>query len=119
MSYCRFGPNSDVYAFCYEGEGFVVQVARNRTPDLDDKQSDTMSVSQMWQWLQENAQPIGGRCDGEEFILATPVDLVEKLRDLMALGYRVEPSTWANIEREHPGASLGLARLSGRAPQVH
>lgn len=116
MSYCRIGENSDVYAFS-DGTSFVVQVARNRSDALDEDAADAMPASDLWQWLQEHSHPIGGRCDGEEFVLNTPAELVEKLRDLLALGYRVEPSTWATIESAHPGTVPGFALAARRAMQ--
>ena len=121
MSFCRVGTQSDIHAF-EEGTGrFVVQVARNRHAPLTEAQEDAMTAAQMWDWLQANSQPIGGRCDGEQFELATPGALVDKLRDLLVLGYQVEPETWANIERDYPGVVPGalLPTVRRHAPMPH
>lgn len=104
MSFCRIGDESDIHAFEEKDGCFTVQVARNRHEKLTDAQEDAMSLLQMHQWLQENSRPIGGRCDGEEFRLGSAIELVDKLRDLLALGYRMDRETWGNIERDYPGS---------------
>lgn len=102
MSYCRLSDDSDVSAVSTDTGTFIVLVAAVRTPNLPDATTDAMIAPQLWDWMQDNAVPIGGRYDGEVVELDSPQALVNKLRDLLVLGYRVPPSAWEAIYADHP-----------------
>lgn len=111
MSYCRLTDTSDVYAYQDDLRGFLVLVGNSRLPALPDDQADAMTMPEFRDWLRGNMKPIGGRFDGKTFEEKTPHALFCRLRDLLSVGYRVEPDTWVHIHRHHPELGLDAAGL--------
>lgn len=83
MSYCRFGPDSDVYCYKNVFGGYTVIVAT---------------------FKQNLEELIGLPHDGETFNVKTLKELKAKLNHLKKLGYLVPDAAFQRIKRElkHP-----------------
>lgn len=89
MSYCRYGPESDVY--CYHTttlprskSAYVTHVARMRTADDGEPDADLIGLPH----------------DGETFVDESLGMFKERLLWLRKIGYLVPPSALDRIKRE-------------------
>lgn len=109
MSYCRFGPKSDLYA--YEGEyGYVLHVARSRftepekIPDIDyghgTKRFSRSYAKHMAALRVAQRAPIDLPFDGQSLIFETLSDMLWAILDLQDLGYRIEEAALNGIREE-------------------
>lgn len=115
MTYCTMTDFSDIYAFEAAPGCFRVMVAHGRLPYLPEHQADQMCVEEYREWARAQMKPIGGRCDGMSFREGSAHALFCRLRDLLALGYRVDPKVWEELQRCHP--ELGLeGKWAGPVP---
>lgn len=105
MSYARFSPTSDVYAYESE-EGFVVYVAKTRPINVEEVfgvyehpikhvvKKDSQDLLEFMRDFNEKSSRlqydvIGLSCDGKSFLLETEEDMLECLKGLHEYGYRV------------------------------
>lgn len=117
MSYCRWGPESDVY--CYPSiEGYVVMVAELRQIGADSSEARALweeaktlkpsrgrGVKAYEDWVQRykeviREEPINLPYAGKRFVARTVKELRTVLLGLRALGYRFPSSALERVERE-------------------
>ena len=88
MSYCRFGPSSDVYVYC-SGD-YAIHIAFHRQCDL------TVPVENFPAgWVN-----IGLPFDGQTLMEPTLQSCISRLESLRSLGYLVPQSAIDHLNRE-------------------
>lgn len=102
MSYCRLSQNdSDLHLVLTGQQTFLAMLARFRStavpPEVEAKPAFETEL-----WLQQHEQPMGGRWDGETRELQGAPAVRQFLREALALGYRVPPAVWEQLEQEFP-----------------
>ena len=115
MSSCRWSSDDfrcDLYVYGAD-DGVVIHVAsrRHAVPEADYPPPVDLTPESTDAWLRRHEQvmaliekaplePIGLPLDGEDFHGLSYRDAAEKVRELIALGYRCDPSVADELEAE-------------------
>ena len=89
MSYCRFSDDfSDVYVFHHVDGYFSIMCAHCKLKE-NPPSDDPMDPDRM--------EPMGLPHAGEEFICQTQQEVIEKLKELASLGYKVPEHAYSRL----------------------